>query len=143
MRAFLDTNVLISALATRGLCAELYERLLTEHEVVIGEPVVAEVLDIMRHKFRAGDDLLAKVEAELSLLEIIPAQPVAPELPIKDREDPWIIACALAGKVDCFVTGDAELLGLVKVKNMPMLSPRVCWEKLQVYSSAKQPRVAR
>ena len=48
MRVFLDTNVLVSALATRGLCAELYERLLTEHEVVIGEPVVAEVLDIIR-----------------------------------------------------------------------------------------------
>ena len=59
MRVFLDTNVLVSALATRGLCAELYERLLVEHEVVIGEPVVAEVLDVMRRKFKASDDLLA------------------------------------------------------------------------------------
>lgn len=133
MRVFLDTNVLISALATRGLCAELYERLLSEHEVVIGEPVVAEVLDIMRRKFRAGNELLAKVEAELRLLEIVPAQPVAPSLPIQDREDPWIIACALAGKVDCFVTADAELLGLLKVENLPMLSPRACWEKLPAY----------
>lgn len=130
MRVFLDTNVLVSALATRGLCAELYERLLTEHEIVIGEPVVAEVLDIMRRKFHAGDSLLAKVEAELRLLEIVPAQAVAPKLPIKDREDPWIIACAPAGKVDCFVTGDAELLGLVKVENMPVFSPRACWERL-------------
>ena len=130
MRVFLDTNVLVSAFATRGLCAELYERLLTEHDVVIGEPVVAEVLDIMQRKFRAGKELVAKVEAELRLLEIVPAQPVAPKLPIKDREDPWIIACALAGEVDCFVTGDAELLVLGKVKNMPLLSPRACWESL-------------
>ena len=114
MKVFLDTNVLISALATRGLCAELYERLLMEHEVMIGEPVVAEVLDIMRRKFRAGDDLLAKVEAELRLLEIVPAQPAAPKLSIKDREDPWIIACALAGKADCFVTGDASCWGWAK-----------------------------
>ena len=127
---FLDTNVLVSAFATRGLCAELYERLLTEHDVVIGEPVVAEVLDIMQRKFRAGKELLAKVDAELRLLEIVPAQQVASKLPIKDCEDPWIIACALAGKVDCFVTGDAELLGLVKVKKMPLLSPRACWESL-------------
>lgn len=138
MRVFLDTNVLVSALATRGLCAELYERLLTEHEVVIGEPVVAEVLDIMRRKFKASDDLLAKVEAELRLLEIVPAQPVAPKLPIQDREDPWIIACALAGSADCFVTGDAELLELGKVKKLPILSPRVCWEKLLVHPSAKK-----
>ncbi len=137
MRAFLDTNVLVSALATRGLCAELYERLLMEHEVVIGEPVVAEVLGIMQRKFRAGNELLAKVEAELRLLEIVPAQPVAPKLPIKDREDPWIIACALAGKADCFVTGDAELLGLSNAGNLPILSPRACWEKLSAYSSTK------
>ncbi|MDP2759957.1 MAG: putative toxin-antitoxin system toxin component, PIN family [Sideroxyarcus sp.] len=137
MRVFLDTNVLVSALATRGLCTELYERLLTEHEVVIGEPVVAEVLNIMQRKFRAGNELLVKVEAELRLLEIVPAQPVAPALPIKDRDDPWIIACALAGKADCFVTGDAELLGLVKVGNLPIFSPRTCWEKLLAYSSAK------
>ena len=130
MRVFLDTNVLVSAFATRGLCAELYERLLTEHDVVIGEPVVAEVLDIMQCKFRAGKELLAKVEAELRLLEIVPAQQAAPKLPIKDREDLWIIACALAGEVDCFVTGDAELLVLGKVKNMPLLSPRACWESL-------------
>lgn len=130
MRVLLDTNVLVSALATRGLCAELYERLLMEHEVVIGEPVVAEVLDIMRRKFRAGNDLLAKVEAELRLLEIVPAQSVAPKLPIQDSEDPWIIACALVGKVDCFVTGDAELLGLLKVESLPIFSPRTCWEKL-------------
>jgi len=137
VRVFLDTNVLVSALATRGLCAELYERLLTEHEVVIGEPVVAEVLDIMQRKFRAGNELLEKVEAELRLLEIIPAQTVAPKLPIKDREDPWIIACALAGKVDCFVTGDGELLGLAKVESMPIFSPRTCWEKLLAYPSVK------
>ena len=47
MRVFIDTNVLVSALAARGLCADLYERLLTEHEVVICEPVIAEVLDIL------------------------------------------------------------------------------------------------
>lgn len=137
MRVFLDTNVLVSALATRGLCAELYERLLMEHEVLIGEPVVAEVLDIMRRKFRAGDGLLAKVEAELRLLEIVAAQPAAPKLPIKDREDPWIIACALAGKADLFVTGDAELLGLVKMENLPIFSLRGCWEKLLVHTIPK------
>lgn len=129
MKVFLDTNVVVSALATRGLCADLYERLLTEHEVVIGEPVVMEVLDILRRKFRANRELLIKVEAELRLLRVIPAQDVAPTLPIRDVDDPWIIACALQANVDCFVTGDAELLALGSVDNLPIISPRVCWEK--------------
>lgn len=127
---FLDTNVLVSALATRGLCADLYERLLTEHEVVIGEPVVLEVLDILQRKFRASAQLLVKVEAELRLLQVIPAQATAPSLPILDVEDPWIIACALQAKVDYFITGDAELLGLNAVNGLTIISPRNCWDKL-------------
>lgn len=130
MKVFLDTNVVVSALATRGLCADLYERLLTGHEVVIGEPVIIEVLDILRRKFRAGKDLQAKVEAELRLLHVIPAQAIAPSLPIRDVDDPWIIACALQADVDCLVTGDAELLALEKVGKLPIISPRACWEKL-------------
>ncbi len=129
MKVFLDTNVVVSALATRGLCADLYERLLTEHEVVIGEPVVMEVLDILQRKFRANRELLIKVEAELRLMRVIPAQAVAPSLPIRDVDDPWIIACALQADVDCFVTGDAELLALKMVGKLPIISPRVCWEK--------------
>ena len=126
----MDTNVLVSAFATRGLCADLYERLLTEHEVVICEPVVAEVLDILQRKFRAMAELLIKVEAELRLLQVIPAQATAPSLPIKDMDDPWIIACALQADVACFVTGDAELLALGMVGKLPIISPRVCWNQI-------------
>lgn len=130
MRVFLDTNVLVSALATRGLCADLYERLITEHETVIGEPVIAEVLDILQRKFKATPDLLVNVEAELRLLEVIAAQATAPNLQIKDADDPWIIACALQADVECFVTGDAELLALGKVETLSIISPRECWQEL-------------
>ena len=128
----MDTNVLVSALATRGLCADLYERLLTEQEVVICEPVVAEVLDILQRKFNATAELLIKVEAELRLLQVIPAQVTAPSLPIKDVDDPWIIACALQADVACFVTGDAELLALGMVGKLPIISPRDCWNQINL-----------
>lgn len=118
--------MLISALATRGLCTDLYERLLTEHEIVIGEPVVLEVLDILQRKFKANAELLVKVEAELRLLEVIASQTSAPHLAINDK-GPWIISCALHAKVDCFVTGDSELLSLGEVDNLPIISPRSCW----------------
>lgn len=128
MRVFLDTNVVVSALATRGLCADLYERLLAEHEVIIGEPVIAEVLEILRRKFHANRTLLTSVEAELRLLNVIPAQTAAPHLPISDTDDPWIIACAMQADAEYFVTGDAELLTLGKAGSLPIISPRTCWE---------------
>jgi uncharacterized protein len=51
-------------------------------------------------------------------------------LPIKDKEDPWIIACARQANVEAFVTGDAELSGLGKADNLPIISPRECWQFL-------------
>jgi putative PIN family toxin of toxin-antitoxin system len=130
VRIFTDTNVVISALMTRGLCAELYEKLLTEHELLIGEPVIAEVLEILARKFRADQQLLAQVDAELRLSRVVPAAITGLSLPIKDADDPAIIACALAGNAEIFVTGDGELLGLEEVQGMRILSPRQCWERL-------------
>jgi len=85
-------------------------------------------LALLRRKFRVPRALLAEVEAESRLLEVIPAQTEAPSLPIRDKDDPWIIACALQASVDGFVTGDAELLTLGKVGGLRIVSPRTCWE---------------
>jgi hypothetical protein len=35
LRVFLDTNVLVSAFATRGLCADLLELVLLQHELIV------------------------------------------------------------------------------------------------------------
>ena len=48
MKVFLDTNVLVSAVATRGLCTELLERLFEEGvEIIISAQVVAELKRIL------------------------------------------------------------------------------------------------
>ena len=51
MRVFLDTNVLASALATRGLCAELFETVLVEHELVTSRELLLELKRILPAKF--------------------------------------------------------------------------------------------
>ena len=43
MRVFLDTNVLIAAFATRGLCEDVLRTTLSEHDLIIGTQVLAEV----------------------------------------------------------------------------------------------------
>ena len=37
MKIFLDTNVLVSAYATRGICSDLVRFVLAEHELMTGE----------------------------------------------------------------------------------------------------------
>ena len=51
MRVFPGTNVLASALATRGLCADLLQSVLAEHELIVGVPVLEELENILPRKF--------------------------------------------------------------------------------------------
>jgi predicted nucleic acid-binding protein len=50
VKVFLDTNVLASALATRGLCAELFEVVLQSHELLVSPPVLKELECVLPEK---------------------------------------------------------------------------------------------
>ena len=60
MRVFLDTNVLVSATASRGLCADVFRTAIEFHELVVSEHLFEELTRILRTKFDAPDDLIAE-----------------------------------------------------------------------------------
>jgi predicted nucleic acid-binding protein len=51
VRVFLDTNVLISAFATRGVCADLMRLLMAEHDVLAGEVNLVELRRVLTKRF--------------------------------------------------------------------------------------------
>lgn len=55
MRVFIDTNVLVSAFATRGLSADVMTLVLREYELVISGDVLAEFDRVCRTKLRLPD----------------------------------------------------------------------------------------
>ena len=130
MRIFLDTNVLASSVATRGLCSELLESVINEHELLTCEPVLQELRKVLVEKFRLPEPA---IKAFLAFLrtegELVSAhEPLA--LSFKDPDDIPILACALSGRADVFVTGDKALFDLGAVRTMPILSPRQMWQRL-------------
>ncbi len=130
MRVFLDTNVLASSIATRGLCSELLENIIHDHELLTCQPVLQELERVLLDKFRLPGPI---VEGFLGLLKAegrVVASQKTPSIPIKDAGDIPILACALAGEADVFVTGDKELLDLRKIDNLPIVSPRDFWLQL-------------
>mgnify|MGYP002814035003 CR=1 FL=1 len=48
MRVFLDTNVLVSAFATRGMCADVLRVVLAEHTLITREVVLRELSRVLR-----------------------------------------------------------------------------------------------
>jgi uncharacterized protein len=65
VKVFFDTNVLVSAFATRGLCADLFAHVLLEHELVLGEIVLDELREKLRTKLKLPRKTIDEIEALL------------------------------------------------------------------------------
>ena len=131
MKVFLDTNVLASAVATRGLCVDVLREVLTSHELIISDALLKELKRVLQQKFKVPSSLISE---SLNLLrqDTILVKPVElPHVNIKDKDDLIILASALSGNADLFVTGDKELLDLAKLEDLEIVSPRAFWEKLK------------
>jgi putative PIN family toxin of toxin-antitoxin system len=131
VRVFLDTNVLVSAVATRGLAADVLRVVLTEHTLVTGEVVLVELRGALERKLRMPKASVDELEALLREFDVVsrPAKP-AP-IDVRDADDAWVIGSASAGGADVLVTGDRDLLDVAESSPVRILDPRAFWELLR------------
>ncbi len=131
MRVALDTNVLVSAVAARGLCADVFNLILAEHDLIVGETVLSELRRILSEKIRvpgkAIDEFVALLRQEAFVVK--KGQLVAVE--IRDKDDLPVLSEAVAGNAEVLVTGDADLLTLTAKLPLRVVSPRGFWEELR------------
>jgi uncharacterized protein len=131
VRVLLDTNVLVSAFATRGLCADVLRVVIAKHELVVGEVVLQELCKVLLEKFRVPPEHVAQVEDLLRSYEIVPRTEAMDALELRDKADRWVLANARAGNVDVIVTGDADLLDVAGKAGVRIISPREFWNELR------------
>ena len=127
MRIFLDTNVLVSAFATRGLCADVLRHVLAEHELVLGEVVLRELRKVLRSKLKLPTATVDGIEEYLRENEVVPRPKVQSEIVVRDPDDRWVLASAIAAQVDVLVTGDADLLAVAPKSPVRIVDPRGFW----------------
>lgn len=130
MRVFLDTNVLVAAFATRGLCADVMRVVLAEHRLIIGEVVLREVQKALSRRIKLPAATLEDILALLREQEVVPKPRQPSDLPIRDPDDRWILASAVAGRADVLVTGDQDLLDIANKAPLRVLNPRAFWDLL-------------
>ena len=126
MKAVFDTNVLVAAFVSEGVCSKLLVRarkrqfhlsvspfILEEFERVLVRKLAVpkgEARDAVRLVSEAADVILLPPELEASIC--------------RDSNDDAVLACSLAAETDYLVTGDADLLDLRSFRNTLIISPR-------------------
>ena len=128
MRVFLDTNVLVAAFATRGLCADVLRDVLAKHELLVGEVVLTELERALTRRLRLPETAVEEILEFLREHEVVPKPQKPAALPVRDPADRWILASALAARVDVLVTGDRDFHDLPAPAPLRILDPRAFWE---------------
>ena len=130
MKVFLDTNVLLSAIISNGLCADLLKALKNTQPDVFErttcftcQRVLLELKEHLPAKFKwSALDTEAAITAFSD--EYTLALPAYTTVPCKDADNGWILADAQLAGCDYFITGDKELLALYSVGSLRVCTPR-------------------
>lgn len=126
MRAVFDTNVLIAAFLTEGLCSGLLIRARKQaFNLVLCDDIIREFEGILIKKFKLTSTAISEISAIVSeaASEILHKLNPIPNI-CRDPNDDMIIACAIDATADYIVTGDEDLLILKKYKDIVIMNPR-------------------
>jgi putative PIN family toxin of toxin-antitoxin system len=130
VKVLLDTNVIVSAFATRGLCADLFQAIVAEHQLVLSESVLGEVRTVLTRKLRVPRKAVEELEALLRGPAVVVGSLKGSRMKGLDDADAAVVAEAVAGKVDVLVSGDQDLLKLPQPP-VVVVSPRGLWDVLR------------
>lgn len=126
MKVVFDTNVLLSAFLTDGICARILRRARGKaFSFILCAPVLSETKRLLKHKFRLSDkevDLFASILTEAADETYLPTGTVSGVC--RDPDDDIILACAAETKSDFLVTGDNDLLVLESYRGTRIIGPR-------------------
>ncbi len=126
MIAVFDTNVLIAAIITEGVCAKLLYRARSREFSLVSCPfIMAEIRRTLSKKFRLShDETASAMESVSEAIDYIIKHNVKITDICRDADDDNVLACALAAKAAYLVTGDADLLALKNFRGVKISSPR-------------------
>jgi putative PIN family toxin of toxin-antitoxin system len=128
MNVLLDANVLISAVAGRGLCEAVVEYCLEEHEIIVSDELLQDVRDKLLTKLKVSPAAVAEF---CQLLEYNGKGLSAIRVPAnacRDPDDLHLLGLAQANKAAFLVSGDKDLLVLGHYQGTRIVTPRQFWD---------------
>ena len=131
MRIVLDSNVIIAAFASKGLCHSLLESCIGNQEIILCEQIIIETYEKLQKKIKIQDKIIQKLIGFLrNHSTIIKPQDVDPDY-CRDKNDLMVLGTAMSGNAEYIISGDKDLLDIKTFKNIPIVNPRSFWEILK------------
>ena len=119
--------MLVSAFATRGVCADVLRVVLAEHTLVTGEVVLRELGRVLRKRIGRPPEAVNEIDEFLREHEVAPKPAARAAIPKRDPDDQWVVASAIESRVDVLVTGDLDLLDIA-ADAIKIVDPRGFWD---------------
>jgi putative PIN family toxin of toxin-antitoxin system len=123
MRVVVDTNILVSfAILPNQDYERLFDYLAGHGVTLVSEETIAELFAVLsREKFRKyipQDSAIDYVEwyAGISESVVVTERVVA----CRDPKDDKFLSLAVAGRADCIISGDSDLLDMVAYDGIPV-----------------------
>lgn len=131
MRIVLDTNVIVAAFASRGLCAEVFEVCVSAHTIVSSEHILAEVGHALLKKVKLPKQIVLEITDYLRDITETVNPEIIDNTVCRDKDDLPIIGTATKGNVSFIITGDSDLLVLKHFRGIDIVTPREFWTCLR------------
>jgi uncharacterized protein len=132
VKVFFDTNVLVSAFTSGGICLDLVKQTTedTEHSLLVGTVIIEELSRVLTNRFQYPAHKLERVTDLLRRNRVVTTPKTKPPIPVRDPDDEFVLASALEAQADVLVTGDKDLLTLGDTAGIKIVDPRTLWEML-------------
>ncbi len=123
MRIVLDTNVLIAAFITRGVCSDVLEHCVRQHTLVTSDFILNEFREHLIYKFKySAEEAEEAFELLRSRMEVVTPADLGATV-CRDPDDDVILGTAIAGNAACIVTGDNDLLVIKRFHTIDIVQP--------------------
>jgi putative PIN family toxin of toxin-antitoxin system len=131
MKVVLDTNVLVAAFATQGLCHALLELCVDQHEIMISHEILREVEAVLQRKLKVPPSVVKDTTDYLMNHASVQRPKRLAKQTSRDPSDDHILALSQLSQADYIIAGDGDLLALKTHGNTPIVLPRQFWEILK------------
>jgi putative PIN family toxin of toxin-antitoxin system len=128
MKLVLDTNVLIAAFVSRGVCAEVFEHCIRQHALFSSQYILDEFRDTLTGKFKISRSDATEAKRLLQLRMTLVQPTPLPQGACRDPQDIPILGTAVAASCQGLITGDRDLLELNEYEGIKILPPNAFWK---------------